>query len=407
MSLENSYYNTQGNKDFRKSINVPTSKSFANRALILAAISDEAITLHSMPKSTDVINMIRCLRQIGLDIVEQEDTVIVKNSFPECEIPTEDLIELVTGDGGTTNRFLIPLLALGENCYSLIASEKMVDRPMDELDEVLTSLGVEIIRDEDHWFALKGPYQIDRLVVEVDCSVSTQFATGLALSLSKLDVDVEPINLKTSTPYWEMTVNLIESFREGCVFDVPVDFSSLSYPLALACHSGDIIVSNCKGIDRFQADSALIYILEELGINLAFSCEGLHVKGIESISSFEKDCRDCPDLVPTLCFLASYAQGETKLYNVDVLRHKECDRLAEMQNMLESFGVEYSYDKDTDTLIINGGNPHSENIDYHPPVDHRMVMVAYLFQRFNGGGRLENSHCVEKSFPNFFEVMEK
>lgn len=405
MNLENSFYNTIGSKDFNKSIRVPTSKSFANRALVLAAVSDEEVTLHSMPKSTDVINMIRCLRQIGLDIVENNDTVIIKNSFPECEIPSEDLIELISGDGGTTNRFLIPLLGLGENCYSLIPSEKMVDRPMDELEEVMTSLGVQVTRDEDHWFALKGPYEIDRLVVEVDCSVSTQFATGLALSLSKLDVDVEPVNLKTSTPYWEMTVNLIESFRESSVFDVPVDFSSLSYPLALACHKGDIVVTNCKGIDRFQADSALIYILEELGINLAFSSEGLHVRGIDSLNSFEKDCRDCPDLVPTLCFLASYATGETKLYNVDVLRHKECDRLAEMQRMLESFGIEFSYDADSDTLSIIGRDSHHEVVDYHPPVDHRMVMVAYLFQRHNGGGKLENAHCVEKSFPTFFEVM--
>jgi len=406
MSSENLFFSTRSNRDFKKNIKVPTSKSFANRALILAAISDEEVTLHSMPESSDVKNMIRCLRQVGLDIEENEDSVVVKNSFPECEIPQEDIISLETGDGGTTNRFIIPLLALGENCYSLVPSEKMVDRPMDELDEVLNSLGVAVIRDEQNWFALKGPYDIDRLVVEVDCSRSTQFATGLALSLSKLDVDVEPVNLVTSTPYWEMTVNMICNFREGAVFDVPVDFSSLSYPLALAALNGDLLVQNCKGIDRFQADSAMIYILEELGVELAFSFDGLNVKGLPSIKSFEKDCRDCPDLVPTLCFLASYAQGETRLSNVDVLRHKECDRLAEMQRMLENFGVIYRYEKDSDTLLIEGREPGDYVVDYSPPVDHRMVMVAYLFQRFNGGGMLANAGCVAKSFPDYFDVMD-
>lgn len=406
MSLENSFFKTQANRDFNKKIKVPTSKSFANRALILAAISDEEVTLHSMPASSDVKNMIRCLRQIGLEIEEREDSVIVKNSFPECEAPQEDVVFLDSGDGGTTNRFIIPLLALGENSYSLRPTEKMVDRPMDELDEVLTSLGVQVIRNEEHWFALQGPYAIDRLVVEVDCSRSTQFATGLALSLSKLDVDIEPVNLNTSTPYWEMTVNMIQCFREEAVFDVPVDFSSLSYPLAMATMGGDLVVSNCKGIDRFQADSTFVYLLEDLGVEMAFSYEGLHIRGLEVVQSFEKDCRDCPDLVPTLCFLASYSNGETILRNVDVLKHKECDRLAEMQKMMDAFSVSYKYDEENDLLLIQGGKPHSNNVDYTPPVDHRMVMVAYLFQRFNGGGKLDNAESVKKSFPDFFEVMD-
>lgn len=406
MSSENLSYNTKRTPVLNKTLVVPTSKSFANRALILAAINDSPVTLNNMPESTDVVNMKKCLRTVGIEIIEDADSITIVNSFPECEIPCEDTVELVTGDGGTTNRFIIPLLALGSNRYSLKASEMMLERPMDELDEVMTSLGVEIIRDSKTWFSLKGPYKINRHVVDVDCSRSTQFATGLALSLSKLNVDITPVNLTTSTPYWEMTVNIIDSFKDGDIFDVPVDFSSLSYPLAMASFSGRVLVKNCRGIDRFQADSTLIYLLEELGLDLEFSKEGLVVAGRDDIPGFEKDCKDCPDLVPTLCFIASYSRGTTKLYNVDVLKHKECDRLAEMQRMLKAFGVSFSYDMEKDILSVTGRKSHKDIVNYDPPVDHRMVMVAYLFQRFNGGGVLENSKCVAKSFPNFFTEME-
>ena len=64
-----------------------------------------------------------------------------------------------------------------------------------------------------------------------------------------------------------------------------------------------------------------------------------------------------------------------------------------------------SYDFKEDELSIIGQVKSSSSIDYDPPVDHRMVMVAYLFMRFNGGGKVSNSHAVKKSFPRFFEEM--
>ena len=404
MNLKNSCFKTTASS-FGKKMRIPTSKSFANRALVLAAISTKEIILNEVPESTDVLNMITCLREIGLDIKTQGTSVKVINSFPECEIENDKVIDLKTGDGGTTNRFLIPLLALGSNSYNLIASEMMVDRPMDELDETLTDMGVRVQRDEQHWFKLQGPYQINKHVIEVDCARSTQFATGLALSLSKINVDIEPVNLRTSRPYWDMTVNLIEMFEENCVFDVPVDFSSLSYPLALGILSEGVLVQNCKGVDRYQADSALIYILEQVGAHFEFLQEGLKLSKFPDLPAINVDCRNCPDLVPTLCFLASYANGESFLENVNVLKHKECDRLEEMLKMMDAFGVKARYCENDDALIIQGRKPHSSNVDYDPPVDHRMVMVCYLFQRYNGGGTLTNAHCVDKSFPSFFEAM--
>ena len=125
-----------------------------------------------------------------------------------------------------------------------------------------------------------------------------------------------------------------------------------------------------------------------------------------ALMGINADCKNCPDLVPTLCFLASYAKGESYLENVNVLKHKECDRLSEMLKMMEAFGVKARYCEKDDALIIQGREPHRQSVDYNPPVDHRMVMVCYLFQRFNGGGNLSNAHCVDKSFPTFFETME-
>ncbi|TNF00199.1 MAG: hypothetical protein EP326_06820, partial [Deltaproteobacteria bacterium] len=106
------------------SINVPTSKSHANRMLVLASISKNPVTIHNLPKSTDVQTMLRCLQDIGLKLKISEESVDVLNSFPECE-KGEDIVSLLTGDGGTTNRFLMPLLARGKKKYQMNMAEPM------------------------------------------------------------------------------------------------------------------------------------------------------------------------------------------------------------------------------------------------------------------------------------------
>ncbi len=408
MSLEDSFFEVKKNRDFDKVINIPTSKSFANRALILASICPDTVIINNISESSDVKNLIRCLRQVGLEIETDGTTVTVKNSFPSCEVVSsfENIIDVETGDGGTTNRFLIPLLALGSNRYNLIPSEKMKDRPMEEMDKILSELSVEVMRDENTWFTVQGPIVLNKHVIEVDCSISTQFATGLALVLDQFHAEVEPLNLSTSTPYWEMTLNLIERFRTERIFDNPVDFSSLGYPLSYASLCGIVLVKNCRGIDRFQADSVIIKLLENLGVQLDFQKNGLLVSRASYLKAFDIECHDCPDLIPTLCFLGSYARGTTVIRGVEVLKYKECDRLEEMLRMMQTFDVESYHDQDTDSLIIVGREPSENSIDYTPPVDHRMAMVAYMYQRYNGGGKLFNFHSVEKSFNTFFNTME-
>ena len=401
MKSENLSYKTIPSS-LNKKVIVPTSKSYANRVLILAALNSEEVTIKNLPESTDVKNMLKCFEEIGLKLKIENNKVTVLNSFPECENISSDTIHLHTGDGGTTNRFLIPLLALGKNRYNLIPAEKMTERPMKEMESILLSLGVKLF-NEENWFCLQGPYNSSLKEIEVDCSETTQFATGFMLSLWKTGINVNEINLKTSIPYLLMTKELIKDLKNE--YTVPVDFSSLSYPLALGALGGEVHIPNCVEVDRYQADSILIEILKSLSVEITINDQGLSLKGIDSMDSFEHDCSACPDLVPTLCFLASYAKGDSHLKKVDVLKYKECDRLKEMLRMMKLFDVDASYDEKSDVLTVRGRESHNKEVEVKTERDHRMVMVAHLFQRYNGGGILHDSDCVKKSFPQFFKEM--
>jgi 3-phosphoshikimate 1-carboxyvinyltransferase len=100
MNLKNSHFSVEKINSFRKKIEIPSSKSYANRALILGALIGNHFKVTNVPKSSDVQNLLKCLKQIGLNINENYDEVIFLNSFPNCEIETNEKITLATGDGG-------------------------------------------------------------------------------------------------------------------------------------------------------------------------------------------------------------------------------------------------------------------------------------------------------------------
>ena len=320
-------------------LSVPSSKSHANRMLVLAAIAKERIFLENLPDGTDVQTMIRCLKKIGLEINKTNNGVEILNSFPECE-KDQNQIELETGDGGTTNRFLMPLLARGKKNYQMNMAAPMRMRPMDDLVEPLSEMGVRIDKN-NRGYMIRGPYLNPGRYI-IDCSKSTQFASGLLMGVSGLEnFEVEATNIQYSEKYFKITENLIEEFKTAKNFIVPVDASSLGYAIAAGLTLKTIRVPDCLRVDKLQADSAIFDIIEEIGGSYSFDSGCLEVNFSDQLNAFSVDCGEFPDLVPTLAYLASYAKGTTILSNLEVLTHKESDRFFEIKKQLRQIGSNF------------------------------------------------------------------
>lgn len=408
MNLKNSLYKVEPTP-FNKVIELPGSKSHANRALIVGAIKGKGFTVYNLPESTDVTNLLNCLKSIGLNLKEENSSVTFLNSFPDCEIETNsDVINLKTGDGGTTNRFLLALLSLGHKTYRLIPSEKMRERPMDDLLMPLKNLNVKIEATlADAWISIQGPALVKpNQKIEIDCTKSTQFASAMMLAFSSREVIFDLKNIQASEAYIEMTKYVLGQIKDKNTYTVPVDFSSASYPIALALIHGRVLIRNCKEIDSTQADSAFIKLMKDSGADISWTDEGLLVTSKNKLAPFKIDGSKFPDLVPTLAFVASHLDGESVLSNLSVLRHKESDRIEQIIYLLKTLGVNFSFDSKKDELTINGKNRPYPNATLKTARDHRIVMTAYLFLRANSGGFLSEFNCVEKSFPRFFILLK-
>lgn len=401
--MKKSFKNISINPHLEKAI-CPTSKSYANRLLILSALSQEEILLTHMPTSEDVDYMVTALKNIGLNIECKDDWVKIKNSFPECEVETNKIIEI--GEGGTTFRFISVLLSLGKNEYTLRLAGKLAQRPQDDLQKLIEGLGGQFSISGD-LARIKGPIKLPSQI-EVDCTKTTQFATAFMLLEPFYNFKTVPVNVLASQRYLDQTQRTIEIFskRVDNKIMIPYDASSLGYFFAFGSVFQKITVSNVSEIDPFQADSFFYDLLSKYFANVEFVNNQLCIKPVQFKGcKLVVDGSECLDLVPTLIFFALATKSEIDFKNIYNLKFKECDRLKAMIEILNCFQAKYTVSSDENHLFLPKQEFQKQSdiiIETEP--DHRMIMVAALFLFLNGGGKLNPIKNISKSFKEFFTI---
>ncbi len=377
---------------------VPPSKSYANRALILAALTGSGVEITNLPDASDVTNLIAGLSAVGLGPVRTRLGLRFLHSFPECEGEGELTVDV--GEGGTTARFLAVLLLLGSRPYTLILGERLQQRPWDEFLRLAHDLGARAMLS-GRMLRVQGPALVPK-TVSVDCAKTTQFATALKLLGLRTGTEVVPKNLDASQSYWKMTEDLVSAFSRGVSsYAVPRDWSSASYPLAFAALNQSLELPGLR-FDPLQADAKFLILLRSLGC-VQETDDATSISRLEYQGSLQLDVSDCLDLVPALGFFLAHVEGEHTLSGVSNLIHKESDRLSEMISLLAKFGKSAS--TDGRTLSIRGSAGRLPGpVDLNFPDDHRMVMAGALFLRHHGGGTLTPASAVLKSYPDFFGI---
>lgn len=375
-------------------VHVPSSKSYANRALILAALKPTSVTIQNLPESTDVTILLACLKQLGLEVAEIDKTVTISGSFPACE--SQDM-DLDVGEGGTTARFLAAMLLTGAKKYNLRLGERLKERPWGEFIQQVRALSGKA-ELKDNVLSLQGPLEVPTSL-EVDCERTTQFATAFELCFPA--TTVIPKNLTTSQSYWAMTGKVIKDLQKSDLYSVPLDWSSASYPLAFAALNHEIQFPGLH-YDPYQADAKFLSVLRTLGA-VTETTEGITIKPVTKVESISLDVTDALDLVPTLGYFLAHIPGTHELHGTKNLTFKESDRLTEVMNLLKQFDRRAWLQEET--LFIEGSqNNIDRKVHLQMPNDHRMVMVGALFLRQHSGGTINPPEAVTKSYPNFFEL---
>jgi 3-phosphoshikimate 1-carboxyvinyltransferase len=399
-------------------IRVPGSKSYTNRALIMAALTKGPVSLLSPLYSDDTEAMIRCLSALGIAIERESDKIIVHGDVASI---AEGTYHLYAADSGTTVRFLLPLLCITPGIKTLAGSPRMNERPIKDLVDALRELGAEIEYGEKKGqlpvkvtsSSLSGDH------VRIKSDLSSQFCSGLLLIAPyfREGLTIEIVGSLISKSYVDMTVRCMRDW--GVVvtgnYQIPPgqkytkeqyliegDYSSAAYFFALAALTqSTIVVENLEPASS-QADRRFLSILETMGNVVTCVGKGIRIEG-KQVAPLGVDMEDCPDQVMTLAVLAAFAPGVTRITGVRSLRLKETERVVAIKTELQKMGIRT---EDThDTLTIYGGDPKPAVIETYN--DHRIAMAFGIARVRLPEMKILHPEVVSKTFPTFWTLLHE
>lgn len=396
----------------------PSSKSYAQRAIALALLSEGVTTLRNIEFCKDTLSAIECVKALGAKVeIVDDSTIRIEGGLN----PVSDTLDV--GESGLASRLFTPIASLCDRAIRIEGEGTLLHRPMQMMIEPLRDLGVQI-KDGGGFlpFEVQGPIQGGK--IRVDGTISSQFITGLllALPLAKHDTTLYVEN-PVSIPYLEMTIDTAarfgveimhnegdysEFFIEGnqhyTATDIAIegDWSGASTMLVAGAIAGEVTLNNLSTLSR-QADTAICQALERAGAGIIIEGDSITVSR-RPLRAFTFDATHCPDLFPALAALAAAAEGVSHITGTERLRHKESDRAATISEEYGKMGIEVDL-SEPNVMAIRGGDISSATLFSHD--DHRIAMsLAVSALRCNEDITIRNAECVEKSYPTFFEDLE-
>jgi 3-phosphoshikimate 1-carboxyvinyltransferase len=435
-------------------IRVPGSKSITNRALVLAALTAKgyACALRGVLRSEDTEVMIEALRTLGFRVLTEwdESAVFVSSAESEPLIPAREA-DLFVANSGTTMRFLTAMVSLGHGRFRLDGVPRMRERPIEDLLAALRQLGVKA-HSEKHNGCPPVVVEANGLNgsrVRIKGDMSSQFLSGLLLAapFARDDLEIEVDGPLVSWPYAFLTIQMMrqwglfltnaadgtyfcvtgrqwrdledradelesEAIRLGQDLRRPVrlheyyiepDASAASYFFGAAAITGGQVTLVDLHKDSLQGDVRLVDLLDDMGCTVQDEKAGLSVSGGRLRHGVDVDMNAISDMVMTLAAVACFAERPTRIRNVAHIRHKETDRLSALATELRRVGAEV--EEFADGLTITPRPLHGALIETYN--DHRMAMSMALIGLRVPGIVIKNPACVAKTYPHFFEDLER
>ena len=413
-------------KSLSGTVVVPGSKSMTNRALLLAALSEEEAILQGVLFSDDSRHFLDCLVTLGykLDINETEKTVKLQGCGRN--IPNK-FAKINVGSAGTAARFITAMLALSDGEYEIGCSEQMEKRPMEELFKVLTDMGAQFtyLKEEGHLpVRVKGNGGICK-DIDMDISKSTQFLSAMLMVTPVTDsgICIRITSEKKEGSYIHITMKMLQSFGVDVKFDgecytvpgkqklqigtyyIEPDVSAACYFYGMAALTGGKVIVKNVHSDSMQGDLKFLSVLEKMGCEKTEEQDGIAIQGPKDgkLKGVDINMNDFSDQALTLAALAPFADSETVIRNIGHIRGQECNRMAAIVNELKKCGI--GCWEDGDDIHIEPGKIAPAVIETYE--DHRVAMAFTLLGLKANGIVISNPMCCKKTFETYYEVLEQ
>ncbi len=403
------------------SVEIPGSKSYTNRALIMAALTNNPVKIVNLLFSDDTKALIDCLLNLGIKIEIGKNFINVIGDIDDVQ---DREYKLNAKLSGTTIRFLLALSTIIPGTKILEGDEGLNKRPIGELAGALKDLGAEIEYLEKSGLPplkiTSSRLENSRTIMHGDIS-SQFFSAILMIGLKVPGLEIKVMGNQISKPYIDMTIDMMKQFGVNVINEnyklykvaaqqkyemkeylVEGDFSSAGYFFAIAALTKSKLTLKNLNPKSKQGDLEFVKILETMGNQISYGENEISISGI-GIKPIDVNMENCPDQVQTLAVIAAFAKGKSIISGIRSLRVKETERVLALQNELLKMGIKT--ESTHDSLTIYGGDPKGAEINTYN--DHRMAMAFAIAGTVLDGMIINNPEVVTKTFPEFWERLKE
>lgn len=386
-------------------IQLPSSKSISNRALIINALGHGTHQPENLSDCDDTRVMVRALN-------DDKETIDIMAA-------------------GTAMRFLTAYLSVTPGTRIITGTQRMQQRPIQVLVNALRELGADIEYVANDGFP---PLRITGRKFEKDTislpgNVSSQYISAL-LMIAPVLTNGLTIRLTgdiISRPYINLTLQLMNDFGvcaewadghqlkvepqvyHSIPFYVESDWSAASYWYQIVALSKEAEVT-LPGLfkESYQGDSQVAGIFRSLGVETIYEDQTVTLKKSgNAIERLDYDFINQPDLAQTFVVTCALLNIPFRFSGLQSLKIKETDRMAALITEMRKLGYIL---RETDGAVLSWEGERC-SAEEHPAIDtyedHRMAMAFAPACLTLPEILINNPQVVSKSYPHYWEDLRQ
>ena len=401
---------------------IAPDKSISHRSAMFAMLAEGTSEITNFLRAEDTLNSLNIVKNLGAVIVD--DGVTIKISSQGIK-ETSEILDC--GNSGTGIRLFCGLLSSADGHFILTGDEYLRRRPMKRITAPLLAIGAKLDGGNNGDLApisIRGASlqafdyesQIASAQVKSAMILAALRADGVCTytepelsrdhterMLKGMGAEIEVEGLKT-------TITPMKKLLSPLHIRVPADPSSaFFFAVATAITPNASIV--LEGVTLNETRIGAFRALERMGADIRYEeteskyepIGNIHVKyaPLHGIV-VEDNISWLIDELPVLSIAFACAKGESSIKNAQELRVKESDRISTVVNGLRACGIEV--DEYEDGYKVQGGTLKSAHVESHG--DHRIAM-SFIIAGLKCGMEVSDLECINTSFPNFFELLQR
>ncbi len=401
---------------------IAPDKSISHRSAMFSMLASGTSEIKNFLRAEDTMNSLEIVKNLGATVVDDGETIKISSDGIQ-----ESFEVLDCGNSGTGMRLFCGLLSSANGHFILTGDKYLRSRPMKRVTTPLINIGAKLDGREEGDLAPLSIRGASLNAFDYDSKIaSAQVKSCMILAALRADgvctytepelsrdhtermlkgmgADIEVDGLKT-------TITPMKELLSPLTIRVPADPSSAFFfavAAAITPNSNIVLEGVTLNPTRIEAFKAL----ERMGADITYTITDNKYEPIGDISVryaplkgivVEDNISWLIDELPALSIAMACAEGESLIKNAEELRVKESDRISTVVEGLRGANIEVHEYKDGYRVV--GGELKKATVDSDG--DHRIAM-SFIIAGLRCGMEVTDLDCINTSFPNFFELLQR